>query len=252
MIIPCLMALAVAIGLALDSIGTMPAQYAADGVVVALWAAMLAAAEPRERRIALVCMAWATLGELLLAFGLGLYEYRHGNLPLFVPLGHSMLFLAGLRIAPRLPALASPAIVAVSAVAVAWRVAHGVDTLALPLYPLFLCCWGCGFAARSATSRQALATMLALAWLVELAGTGTGAWRWTPVLSWIPGAALTATNPPLAAGAFYCVLDVLVLACLGGRRVAGGRVVESGAGTVRETGNEVSPSTHPTARRITE
>lgn len=50
-----------------------------------------------------VCVAYATLGEILLSLAWGLYDYRLGNIPLFVPPGHALLFALGLRLATRLP-----------------------------------------------------------------------------------------------------------------------------------------------------
>jgi hypothetical protein len=51
--------------------------------------------------------------------------------------------------------------------------------------------------------------MFALSLLMEIYGTWLGNWRWWPM---VPGIGLTSINPPLAAGAFYCVLDLLVVA----------------------------------------
>jgi hypothetical protein len=50
--------------------------------------------------------------------------------------------------------------------------------------------------------------MFVLSLAMELYGTWLGNWAWhndVPVLG------LKADNPPIAAGAFYCVLDLLVM-----------------------------------------
>jgi hypothetical protein len=44
---------------------------------------------------------------------------------------------------------------------------------------------------------------------MEIYGTLLGNWAWGSAVPWL---GLTATNPPLAAGAFYCVLDLLIVA----------------------------------------
>ena len=49
--------------------------------------------------------------------------------------------------------------------------------------------------------------MLVVALLAELYGTWLGSWTWHHNVPYI---GLSSNNPPLAAGAFYCVLDVLV------------------------------------------
>ena len=44
--------------------------------------------------------------------------------------------------------------------------------------------------------------------LMELYGTWLGNWAWEPRDPWL---GLTSANPPASAGAFYCVLDMLVV-----------------------------------------
>jgi hypothetical protein len=60
--------------------------------------------------------------------------------------------------------------------------------------------------------------MFVLAWLMEIYGTTLGNWTWRTTVPWFEW---PTRNPPLAAGAFYCVLDALVMATaavLRGRR----------------------------------
>ena len=75
-----------------------------------------------------------TAGEVFLSLVWGLYEYRLGNIPLFVPPGHVLLFFLGTQIAQRIPeggewwiALAAAPLIA----AFAW---NGRDTLGPLLY----------------------------------------------------------------------------------------------------------------------
>jgi hypothetical protein len=133
----------------------------------------------------------------------GLYQYRLGNIPLFVPPGHVLLFFLGMRIAQRIPrggewwiaALAMPLVTML-----AWT---GRDTLGPLLYLLFAAClW-------LSPARRLYTTMFVLSLAMELYGTWMGNWVWAPKVPWL---GLTATNPPVAAGAFYCVLDLLVVA----------------------------------------
>jgi hypothetical protein len=51
--------------------------------------------------------------------------------------------------------------------------------------------------------------MFVLALAMEIYGTLLGNWAWNAEVPWL---GLTALNPPLAAGAFYCVLDLLIVA----------------------------------------
>lgn len=159
--------------------------------------------EALPRRTLVGCLLLATLGEAALALGLGLYRYRQGGLPLFVPPGHVLVFVAGLRLArTRLARWAPRGVVAVAVPALAFRLAQGTDALSLPLLALLLLCLWRGPAPRL------YAVMFVLALLLELWGTGLQAWRWAPALPF----GLRSANPPLAAGAFYALLDLLTLA----------------------------------------
>jgi hypothetical protein len=51
--------------------------------------------------------------------------------------------------------------------------------------------------------------MFVLSLAMEIYGTALGNWAWGAEVPWL---GLTTINPPLAAGAFYCVLDLLVVA----------------------------------------
>lgn len=166
------------------------------------WAlvALLVARSPGLRRELIACLVIATCGELVLSRVLLLYTYRLDNIPLFVPPGHVLLYWLGLQLAPRLPLAvlrAAPwlALLGVSALALT-----GTDWLGPPLLAIFLLCMRYGPAPRLYVS------MFLLSLAMELWGTWLGNWTWRPalmVLGWPVG------NPPLAAGAFYCVLDLL-------------------------------------------
>jgi hypothetical protein len=85
---------------------------------------------------------------------------------------------------------------------VALLAASGRDTLGPLLFALFLAClW-------LSPSRRLYATMFVLSLAMELYGTWLGNWAWSAHVPWL---GLTAANPPIAAGAVYCVLDLLVV-----------------------------------------
>jgi hypothetical protein len=52
---------------------------------------------------------------------------------------------------------------------------------------------------------------------MEVYGTWLGNWTWALEAPWL---GFTTLNPPLAAGAFYCMLDMLVVATVAARRPA--------------------------------
>jgi len=141
----------------------------------------------------------------------GLYEYRLFNVPLFVPPGHALLFMLGRILADRsrdwiewfVPLAAAPFVFLLAVT--------GLGTLDALLFALFLLCMLSGRAGRL------YAVMFVLSLAMEVYGTWLGNWTWAAEAPWL---GFTTINPPLAAGAFYCMLDMLVVATVAGRRPA--------------------------------
>src|SRR5439155_14982928 len=75
--------------------------YGQLGLGAATWVALAAALRPLplERRLqALVVVAVATGAEVVGSIVWGVYSYRLHNLPLFVPPGHGLVYLAGISL----------------------------------------------------------------------------------------------------------------------------------------------------------
>jgi hypothetical protein len=180
-------------------------QAAIDAWVWMLFAFLVVRAEPRDRMSLLICLAYATAGEIFLSLVWGLYEYRQHNIPLFVPPGHAMLFLLGTQAARKMPAWGPWIVIAGFGAYTAYAVFSGGSTVDLLLFGMFLACF---FVRRG---RSLYAAMIVLALMLELLGTGIGNWVWA---SQVPVLGLSSSNPPALAGAFYCVLDLLVVATL--------------------------------------
>ena len=205
---------ALAAGLAID-IGTdLPGQALVSAAVWLLLFYLLSDVEIGERRALLACLVIATVGELFLSLVWGLYTYRLGNIPMFVPPGHVLLLLLAMTLADRMTKGTADAILGCAAVYAFVAAATGVDTFALPL-----------LAALAIVSllmprhRPLYASTFLLALALELYGTWLGNWTWARE---VPVVALVTTNPPGIASAFYAVLDALV-ACTAlvlGRRFA--------------------------------
>ncbi|MCL2658636.1 MAG: hypothetical protein FWD62_14725 [Betaproteobacteria bacterium] len=191
-------ALTIPLGLALDQWGGRFGQPLVNLWVVALFGWMLWREAGMDRLTMLACLLIAGLGECVLALLWGLYDYRQSNLPLFVPPGHVLLFWLGVYLSTRIPASWLACVPPLASVAVAL----GHDTLSLPLLALYLLCW------RFGPTPRLYSTMFVLALAMELWGTALGNWAWRAT---VPGLGWPAANPPLAAGAFYCALDLLVL-----------------------------------------
>lgn len=188
-------------GLALDATRLPWSQGAVDVLAWSLFALLVWRSAAAERAALVACLLFATAGEVVLALVWRIYDYRLGNLPLFVPPGHVLLYALGCWLALRVPSgvtAATSALVALVAIALALE---GRDQLSLALAVMFVLCMRYGPAPRL------YAVMFVLALAMELWGTWLGNWTWR---SRAPGLDWTTLNPPFAAGAFYCVLDWLV------------------------------------------
>lgn len=198
---PLLIVATFALGLAIDQHGGLAGQLA---VAVAAWLMFfrLLRTAPADWRLLLyLCLVWSTAGEIFLSLVWGLYTYRLENVPFFIPPGHVLLFYLGMVLAPKAPRALVTLVPILAAGYAAYASYSGIDTLSVPLIALFILCW------MHAPGRGLYSVMLMAALALELYGTWIGNWSWH---SDVPYVGLHSLNPPLAAGAFYCALDVLV------------------------------------------
>ncbi len=189
-------------------------QQLALGATAWLFLGLALALQPGPVRVQVaVLVGVATVLEIVGSIIWGAYRYRLDNLPLYVPAGHGLFYLAALRTAalPLLERHARPIVVVVTAGAtlyMLWGLARG------PLPDLL------GFVTWAVLIRFIIrgrypllyAVSFVLTTALELYGTGLGVWRWSPVL---PGLLLPAGNPPTGIGAGYCAMDALT------RRIVG-------------------------------
>jgi hypothetical protein len=177
------------------------------------WAVLLLACRglPPERlaQVALVvCVATCT--EVVGSILWGVYEYRLGNLPAFVPPGHGLVYLTGLRLSEcafvrRRP---RPFVLCVLGLSLAWTVA-GLTVLprldvagALGAVTFAACLlWG----RAPAIYAGVFVAVAALEWY----GTAVGTWRWAEA---IPGLGIPDGNPPSGVASGYVLFDVIALA----------------------------------------
>jgi hypothetical protein len=191
--------------------GEMNGQFFAN-LLAPLFLALLVAQLPPPRRLsALLFVPLSAFGEWLFSIGFGLYDYRLGEVPIYVPFGHAILLSIGLLLAEsefvrtherrlRL-GLASFHFALILA---AWLWLGDVLSLL----------WGAAFAVlffskhRSAQSTFPL-ILGVLVLYIELLGTRFGCWNWKP-LAWnlVP-----TWNPPVGAFACYVVGDLHALSC---------------------------------------
>ncbi|MES2353829.1 MAG: hypothetical protein V4568_05355 [Pseudomonadota bacterium] len=195
----------VAGGLAIDARFGWPGQIAVNLWTVAIFIWLMRCGGYVEKCALLSCLAIATVGEVFFSLVWGLYDYQFHNLPLFVPPGHALLMTLGVLFARRAPnsIIWLAPLITLPYVTISWW--QGWDTAGVILFMTFIVCMVFGRA------KRLYATMFLLSLVMEIYGTRLGNWTWHTV---IPGTSFTTPNPPACAGAFYCVLDLLVLGTL--------------------------------------
>ena len=201
-------------GLGLDRFASLPWQHLLG---VCTWAVLVGACTflaPDERAMVAVVVLVATAAEVLGSILWKVYEYRMGNLPIFVPAGHGLVYLSGLRITQMAVVRRHPHRLIGLAVggALLWGVlgltvlgrtdvagAMGVATLV-------------GFILWGRAPLLYSGVFLTVAFL-EIYGTWVGTWRWAAE---IPGLGMRDGNPPSGAASGYVLFDIsaLVLAPL--------------------------------------
>ena len=156
----------------------------------------------RKERIEMIAvLAFATPMELFFSEVWLIYEYQRGLMPLFVPVGHYFLFDLGRRVARQIPERSPMLLILLLVPFVIYGAVKGTDTSAVLLILLTL-----GFVQWGPEPRL-YASMVWLALFMELWGTYLGNWTWAANVPWT---GLTAWNPPLLVGGFYCFGDLLV------------------------------------------
>ena len=158
-------------------------------------------AERKERIEMLTVLAFATPMELFFSEIWLIYEYQRDLMPLYVPVGHWFLFDSGRILSQKLSQKLSLPILIPFIPMVCYGLLTGGDTSGIFLLILVLCFTKFG------PQPSLYATMAWAALAMELLGTYLGNWTWS---SEVPWTGLTAWNPPLLVGAFYCLGDVLV------------------------------------------
>ena len=199
----------IGLGLVLDQHWARYGQVLVSAAAWLVLAALWAKSDARNRPALMACLLFATAGEVFLSLVWGLYEYRLSNVPLFVPPGHALLFMLGRILAVKARDWIVWFVPLATAPFVFMLAVPGLGTLDALLFALFLLCMLSGRASRL------YAVMFVLSLAMEVYGTWLGNWTWAAEAPWL---GFTTINPPLAAGAFYCMLDMLVVATVARRR----------------------------------
>jgi hypothetical protein len=198
------------VGLGLDHFASLGQQYL---LAACTWIILFAACVPltpiQRSRTAIVVIV-ATIGEIIASVVWGVYIYRLGNLPLFVPPGHGLVYLTGLRLSET--RWATRHRTGFIATAVTLLVGWGILGLTGLLGRVDVAgAVGCAtlllFIAKSPARALYCGVFLAVAAL-EIYGTAIGTWRWQET---IPGLGVANGNPPSGAASGYVLFDICAL-----------------------------------------
>ena len=200
-------AIFVAVALPLDR-ATSVLEQSALGLSAWVFLAIALRLQPAAVRMQIaILVVLATVLEIIGSIVWGAYRYRLENLPLYVPAGHGLFYLAALRVAslPLLERHARRIVITVTAGATLWML-YGLarpplpDLLGFVTWAIFI-----RFIVRG-TAPVLYAVSFVLTTALELYGTALGIWTWQPVL---PLFMLPAANPPSGVGAGYAAMDAL-------------------------------------------
>jgi hypothetical protein len=207
---PLVMAAYVGVALAVDQ------NVDASGQIVlgvTTWLFLLLACrdlDPQDRARTAAVVLVATCGEILGSLVLGLYTYRLHNLPTFVPPGHGLFYVTGLRLSRS--ELVRRHARKVSALVLGaggcWALA-GVTVTHRADVAGALCMLALAFFVLRGRAPMLYACMFIVVSLLELYGTAMGTWRWAEV--W-PHYGLSSGNPPSGISAGYVLFDATALA----------------------------------------
>lgn len=153
----------------------------------------------------------ATFFEVIGSVIWGLYRYRLGNLPLFVPPGHGLVYVTGLYIS-RLTVVVRHErgfVRAALALGVLWGLAglSGVLGRVDVFGAVGVACLS-AFLIRGPAPSVYAAVFVVVAWL-EWYGTALRIWGWAEVLPWV---GIPDGNPPSGAASGYVLFDILAMA----------------------------------------
>ena len=167
---------------------------------------------PEQRARTAVVVMVATIGEIIGSIILGAYTYRLGNLPLFVPPGHGLVYLTGLRITQTAWVRRNTrAFIAIALTGIAgWGILGLTGLLGRhDVAGAIGCATLAGFIIGSRRAATLYSGVFLAVAALEIYGTAIGTWRWAEV---VPGLGVTNGNPPSGAASGYVLFDICALA----------------------------------------
>jgi hypothetical protein len=154
------------------------------------------------------CIIVATIGEVVLSIGWGLYSYRHSIIPFYVPPGHGLFYTLAAETARQ------HAVRVRAAALTRWTLIIGtvIAVVSLTLrHDVWGFLWWIGAMALIFVSKNRLLLSACFVYtiLLEWIGTAIGNWTWAAE---VPFLKLHSANPPAGVGILYILLDLIVVA----------------------------------------
>lgn len=202
--------LAALVGLSLDAVVGVAWQPVLGLCAWLILAGLLVRATREERSQTLIVVVVATFFEIVGSVWWGVYVYRYDNLPTFVPPGHGMVYLFGLRLtqtawgrrnARRMVRLAIAGVLAWAVVGLTLLERRDVaGAIGAAVLAVFL--------VRGRAPATYAGVFFYVAFL-ELYGTAIGTWYWLPE---VPYLGVPNGNPPSGIAGGYVFFDMAALA----------------------------------------
>ncbi|MDQ7089055.1 MAG: hypothetical protein Q9M50_00170 [Methylococcales bacterium] len=192
-----------------DGSGSLAAQKV---LAIMTWSALIVMLwdENKETRMQVILtLTFATLAEHFASIYMGCYRYRFNNVPLYVPPGHGVIYLAIIALARsgfflHYARKITLVVLVAGGSWVLWGVffAAREDLTGAVLFILFLI-----YVFKGRAPMIYLAAFFVSTWL-EIVGTFSGTWAWAEI---DPIFGLTQANPPSGVAACYCFVDSLAI-----------------------------------------
>ncbi len=183
-------------------------QQLALGGATALFLWLFARRSEVSARQILTCIVVATIGEIVLSMGWGLYSYQHALIPFYVPPGHGLFYLLASETARQ------QAVRVRGAAITRWTLIAGTGIAMVSLAvrnDVWGFLWWIGAVALIAVSKNRLLLSACFVYtiILEWVGTAIGNWSWT---AQVPFLRMHSANPPAGVGILYILLDLIVVA----------------------------------------
>lgn len=161
-----------------------------------------------DPRPILTAVFLATLGEVTLSVGWGLYTYQNAIIPLYVFPGHGVFYALAV-VTARERRLQAHATAITRAVLLFGTLVTAVSVLFF--YDTWGALWWLAAFVLIVKSEEPLllASCVVYTLLLEWVGTAIGNWRWLPEVPFLP---VHSANPPAGVSVLYIILDLLTVA----------------------------------------